>query len=304
MITVIGNVNFDLVMGPSAAWPAPGTEVIVPRCEWRPGGAAGNCALALAALGSPHRVIANRGADQLGSWLAEPFAEHARNWTLSQAPTALSVGISHPDGERTFFTHLGHLAEFSLSDVLLQLPANAVKDEIALVCGSFVSPKLLPACLELLTVLKARGFQVALDTGWPDAGWSEPVRQTVLSWLASCDHVLINESEARGLAGLGDAPVEAVATALLDARIAANATLCIKQGAHGAMAWRGRQRWHAAAPAVKVIDTIGAGDVFNAGYLHGLSQQLSTQQALELGAATASLAIATAPRKYSAKPAE
>ena len=74
-ITLIGNVNIDLVMGPSHSWPKLGTEVVLPHSEWRVGGATGNSALALQALGSDFRIIANRGDDHFGEWLAQPFAE-------------------------------------------------------------------------------------------------------------------------------------------------------------------------------------------------------------------------------------
>jgi sugar/nucleoside kinase (ribokinase family) len=38
-ITLIGNVNIDLIMGPSYAWPKHGTEIVLPHSEWRVGGA-------------------------------------------------------------------------------------------------------------------------------------------------------------------------------------------------------------------------------------------------------------------------
>ena len=48
--------------------------------------------------------------------------------------------------------------------------------------------------------LAARGFSVALDTGWPPRGWDEATRATVAGWLARCDHVLLNEIECLSLA--------------------------------------------------------------------------------------------------------
>ena len=46
-LAVIGNVNVDLIMGPAAPWPQPGTEIIVDHDELRVGGSAGNAALAV-----------------------------------------------------------------------------------------------------------------------------------------------------------------------------------------------------------------------------------------------------------------
>jgi sugar/nucleoside kinase (ribokinase family) len=296
-ITLIGNVNIDLVMGNADPWPQPGTEVILPHSEWRVGGAAGNSALALQALGAPYRIIANRGNDDFGAWLAKPFGDKAGRWTIAAQATALTVGITHPDGERTFFTSLGHLAAFSLDDVLQQLPDRAEPGGIALLSGGFVLPKLRAQYGALLAALRMRGYGIALDTGWPDGGWTQPVRAEVRTWIAQCQHVLINEAEARGLTGLTSGAIETVSD-VLHGTMPQGAALVIKRGGKGAFARIGGACFEAEAPRVRVVDTIGAGDVFNAAYLAGLAQNSAPPAALASAVTTASIAISTVPRSY------
>jgi sugar/nucleoside kinase (ribokinase family) len=298
-ITLIGNVNIDLVMGPSPAWPRFGTEVVLPNSEWRVGGASGNSALALQALHADFRIVANRGSDHFGKWLAEPFGTKSKAWSVSQRSTGLSVGITHPDGERTFFTTLGHLDDFSLDDVIRQLPPSPEAGEIALLSGVFVMPSLLKNYGELIAILKQRGFAIALDTGWPTTGWTQSNRQDILGWCASCDHLLLNEIEARSLIGFIDDPVENVALAMTDI-LAADGTMVMKRGAQGALACKNRKLVTQPAPQSEVIDTIGAGDVFNAAYLWALSQGKDLATAVKLAVETASTAIATQPRRYRA----
>lgn len=60
---VVGNINVDLIMSTLSDWPQRGTEVMLQHSELRPGGSAGNCALALEAMQVPHRAIANQGDD-------------------------------------------------------------------------------------------------------------------------------------------------------------------------------------------------------------------------------------------------
>jgi sugar/nucleoside kinase (ribokinase family) len=296
-IYLIGNVNIDLVMGSTAPWPTPGTETILPHSEWRVGGAAGNSALALKALRAPYKIIANRGHDDFGRWLTKPFGAKAKAWPVSKTATALTVGITHPDGERTFFSSLGHLSEFSIDSVVAQLPELAKFGDVALLSGVYVLPKLRPKYLDLIGLLRARGFSVALDTGWPDGGWTEAVQAEALSWIKQCDHVLVNELEARSLASLPVAPVREVAAALLSS-MPPNANLVIKRGPNGALAQCGNVCVEVAAPVITVVDTIGAGDVFNAGYLDAIRTGMTGMEGLQQAVTVASRAVSTKPRRY------
>lgn len=294
-VIVIGNVNVDLVMGPQAPWPRPGTEVLLPDSDLRVGGAAGNVALALKALGTPHRLVASRGDDVLGRWLAEAFEGGADAWAVSASATTVSVGITHPDGERTFFTSAGHLASFTLADVLDQVPARATPGDVACLVGMFVCPVLAPDYLALVQVLKARNFAVALDTGWPDAGWTDSVRADVRALLPSCDHLMINEIEAQGLAGRHDLHA---AAEVLAAELPPGAALLVKRGPAGAWGFAGGAVVKQPAPRVDVVDTIGAGDAFNGGYLSAILAGRSMARAVEFGVRLASLAVSTRPRRY------
>jgi sugar/nucleoside kinase (ribokinase family) len=295
-IYVAGNVNVDLILGPLADWPRIGTETILPHSELRVGGQAGNTGLALAALGARHRVAASIGNDALGEWLAAAFPDSAGAWPRVAAATSITVGIVHPSRERTFFTTLGHLASLSPQQILGQLPAAASHGDVVLLCGVFLSPLLVEGGVPLVHVLRERGYPVALDTGWPAQGW-EAVRGQVEAWLPLLDHVLLNEIETCALAGTDD--LDRAATWFL-AQLPASATLVVKRGADGARAWRGEEQIAQPAPAVEVIDTVGAGDVFNAAYLFALQRGESLAEALTRGVSAASRAISTSPRRYSA----
>jgi hypothetical protein len=153
---------------------------------------------------------------------------------------------------------------------------------------------LVQGCRQLLDTLKQRGFIIALDTGWPNGGW-DAVREQVASWLPHVDHVLFNELETAALAGIENP--DAAARWFLD-RLPPDATLVVKRGAEGVIARRNAECIVCHARAVKVIDTIGAGDVFNAGYLFGIATGCRLAENLQLGVSTASAAISTSPRRF------
>lgn len=293
-IYAAGNVNVDLILGPLAQWPSVGTETILPHYELRVGGQAGNTGLALAALGARHRVIANMGDDPLGQWLRDGFPGTGQAWPHASAPATVTVGLVHTGGERTFFTSVGHLAEFSPEHVLVQLPTRAQPGDIVLLCGPFLSPLVIEGGVALCKELVERGFSLALDTGWPDRGWNS-VRATVTAWLPFVDHLLFNDLE---ILALSDTAHLDLAAAWFRASARPNACLVVKCGPQGARAWCGEQQVRCAAPLVEVIDTVGAGDIFNAGYLLGMSRGRSLEDRVRLGVAIASQAISTSPRRY------
>ena len=292
-IYVLGNVNIDLVMGPLAPWPHPGTEIILPEPETRAGGAAGNTALALKAMGAKYRLVCNMGDDVFGKWLGDALGESG--WPITATPTSISVGLSHPNGERTFLTSKGHLEAMTLEIALGLLPPHAAPGDAVLLAGAFLSPFLLDSYETLLGTLGGRGFTLALDTGWPVAGWTPDARRRVTGWLKSCDHVLLNEIESCGLSGETDV---GAAAAWIRAHAKAGASIVIKRGERGASAWRDDVAIETVAPKVVVIDTIGAGDVFNASYLRVILAGGGLADAVGEGVAAASLAISTSPRRY------
>jgi sugar/nucleoside kinase (ribokinase family) len=294
---VAGNVNVDLILGPLAQWPRRGTETVLPDSQMRVGGQAGNTGLALAALGARHRVVANMGTDPLGVWLRGAFPDSAPHWSRASAAATLTVGLVHPGGERTFFTSVGHLAEFSPEQVLAQLPPNAAPGDIVLLCGVFLSPLLVASGCQLLDTLKQRGFSIALDPGWPGEGW-DCARPLIEAWLPRVDHVLFNDLETMAMAGC-----DTLEAAMLwfRQRLPPAAALVVKRGPDGASAWQDAERAACPAPAVKVIDTIGAGDAFNAGYLLGCVTGRGLATRVRMGVTTACTAISTSPRRFVAE---
>lgn len=294
-LATVGNVNVDLILGPVAPWPAPGSEVLCPQDELRVGGAAGNVALAWQALGLPFQCAASTGSDHFGDWLRAGFGPVADGWTKSSAKTALSVGVTHPDGERTFLSTRGHLPELTWAEVDGQIDWARLKGGTLLLCGCFLMDRLVADYDRLFDRADQAGVKVALDTGWPVEGWTAPVRARVLSWVERSTMVLLNEVEAMNLTGAPDARAALEALAGL---LPADGIAVVKLGPKGAMALHVGQFAAAMAPKVTVCDTIGAGDVFNAAFLAALAHGTTLAQALNHAVATASCAVSTSPRCY------
>lgn len=294
-LLVLGNVNVDLVMGEVDGWPAVGTEIMVPRSEMRPGGSAGNAALALTGFGVPHRLVASVGNDVMGGWLAESFDSRYSTWLSQDCATTITVGIVHKGGDRAFFTTPGHLLETGVDELLGHIPTAPTAASFAIVSGAFLMPLFMAGKTRLLRALREKGWRTAMDPGWPPQGWTAETRSLCREWLALSDYALFNLEEVQGLSGISGPDA---ATAELAQSLGAEQVLVVKRGPEGAAATRAGKNYTARAPAVKVIDTVGAGDTFNAAFLAHLSQEGGLQGALECGVHAASLAVSTYPRSY------
>lgn len=295
-LAVIGNLNVDLIIGPVTPWPKAGTEINVDHDELRVGGQAGNSALAWEGLGVDYALAANVGDDQFGRWLAERFGAHGATLPVSPEKTTLSVGITHPDGERTFFTTRGHLPRMSLADVFAVLDGEQLAGGYALLTAGFLTDDLTQDYSTLFDWADRHGISVALDTGWPLDGWTEANCEATRQWLSRSRIALFNEIETTTLAGLAD-PVEAARE--LRSHMPDGSVFVVKRGPEGAIAIDvGGNVVSATAPPVNVVDTIGAGDVFNAAFLAALAEGKPLDACLEAGTTVASRAISTLPRSY------
>lgn len=293
-IHVVGNLNVDLIMGTLPAWPAIGTETVLPHSELRIGGAAGNTALALKAIGTRYNLVASRGNDIFGAWLAGQFGADALPDPPLAAPTTISVGVVDPSGERTFLTSAGHLAAWEAAAVAARLSAEVRPGDWVLLTGSFLCPQIATAQSDLLSLLSRLKARVALDPGWPTGGWTGDIKAMTRRWLGASHCLLFNEIEATSLTGEADSVAAARALA---AMMPSNGIVVIKRGADGADGWQNGKHHHAASPKVEVIDTIGAGDIFNAGFLQAMAGERGIDAGLAAGVTLASRAISTSPRQ-------
>jgi sugar/nucleoside kinase (ribokinase family) len=188
--------------------------------------------------------------------------------------TGITVNIVR-DGARIQVTYPGSMAQFSdadIPDVLLHGMTHLH------VSGIYQAKALLPQVSALLDRAAGRGATCSLDCQWdPGQRWEH-----LDEWLPRIDWLFANADEARSMTRLSSA-----ADAL---RVLAARTRCpvIKNGARGAMVMAGGVPKELPALGVEVVDTIGAGDNFDAGFLFGVIEQgMSTEDAARVANAAA-----------------
>jgi sugar/nucleoside kinase (ribokinase family) len=285
-ISVIGNVNIDILVWPATELPPPGADLPVESIQVRAAGSAGNTALALVRLGHRPLLVGCVGDDHFGQFILEELASAGVEEgvvVLPDEPTGISIAFEGPGRDRSFLTLLGSLQRLRASMV----PSEALAKDFVLFCGYFSLPSLRgEPTIRLLERVRADGGYTLFDCDWDPGGWTEESREEVAQILPLVDVFLPSEDEARGLTGLDDPVAAAQALQQVSGR-----WVVAKLGANGCVAFGPREEHRIPAPHVRVSDTTGAGDSFNGGLLYALASGAEWSEALRFAIRVASTVV-------------
>jgi sugar/nucleoside kinase (ribokinase family) len=256
-VVVVGDIFIDLVMSGFRAWPQPGEEAFAEQLAREIGGGTAITACGLAQLAMGVALLAVVGRED-GNWVIERLINRGVATGMvrfdSSEPTALTVSVSSAE-DRAFFTYSG--ANRSLPRLLADPEVRADMTRarhIHLACAP--EPKLLG---DLCRALHAEGCSVSLDVGWQEAWLRNPES---LRALREVDFFFPNEREAELMTGQSE-PTAAL-------RVFADAgarAVALKLGAKGAALLCSGQILVGEAYPVAPVDTTGAGDCFDAGFI-------------------------------------
>jgi sugar/nucleoside kinase (ribokinase family) len=247
----------------------------VSRCS---GGSAANTIAGLVAAGGRACFAGKVGDDKLGQFYRDDLAALKIKMTGAPASqhTGSCVSLITPDGERSMLTYLGAATQLESSD----LDFDLIADSHFLYLEGYLwdSPTARDASVRALETAKRRGTKVAFSCS--DPFLVTRYRDDLLR--AVCDYVdllFCNDEEARQMMETDDTAVAAKQLQRLVPQ------LCVTLGEQGALVATDQyQRETPALPARRVVDTTGAGDVYAAGVLRGLTLGLDLVSASLLGA--------------------
>lgn len=296
-ICIVGNLNIDLIIRNVPGMPAWGQEVLGSDRLQACSGQAGYLAFALRRLGVPTTLIANLGDDLDGRQILDELTSFGVDLSgvevTPNGRTGITVAIVRADGERAFVSDLGCLADFS--EQMIQHNWGLVNDA-AVVClvGLFCLPGLtLPAAARQMARAQEAGKIIMLDTGWDPANWPAATLGEMRGLLKHVSLFMPNWDEARAITGA--ATVEEAGQVLCTM---GPETVVIKCGDLGSYARQGERCFWSPPRVVRVQDAVGAGDVFNAGFLYALQQGWPLEACLAVGNSAASLYISATSDRF------
>ena len=200
--------------------------------------------------------------------------------------TGLTV-VLNVEGDRAILTRLGTIEALVATDIS---DADLVGVRHVHVASFFLQPRLARGLPDLFRRAHEHGASTSLDTNWdPSERWDG-----LAAVLPMVDVLLPNAAELLALAGVATgSPVgdlDAAARTFVDA----GATVALKDGAAGGRVWTPEGHWSAPGLEVELVDAVGAGDSFDAGFLAGRLAGLSPAEALRWAVGCGSLSVRAA----------
>ena len=269
-VLVIGDANPDLLLTGGAVPEFGQAETLVDGAELVLGGSAAIVACGLARLGVPTAVAATVGDDLYGGFVRDALSERGVDvrWlrTDPAVPTGLSVVLSV--GDRAILTYPGTVATTGPEVVDADLLRGVRHVHSASV---FLQPLLAPHLARLLAQARDAGATTSLDTNFdPARRWDG-----VDALLEHTDVLMPNATELLALTGESELPDAARIVLDRGCRVA------LKDGAEGGVLWESRDVVRRVpAPPITPVDTTGAGDSFDAGFISGMVEGLSGEECL------------------------
>ncbi len=271
-ILVAGEINPDLILSGDVVPEFGQVEKLVDTATLAIGSSSAIFACGAARLGLKVAFIGVCGDDVIGRFMLDELSKHnvhvGNVIVRSDGQTGLSV-ILNNGSDRAILTHSGLIAELTASDI----PDDLLRQSRHLhVASYFLQTKLQPDLPSLFQHAHSSGLTTSLDTNYDPSGMWAGFDEL----LSVTDVFLPNQTEALSITKSSD--VEPAAKQL--AHKAKH--VVVKLGAEGALACSQVSLFKATSIPVIVIDTVGAGDSFDAGFLYGYLNNWEIEKSLRL----------------------
>ncbi|NUO73330.1 MAG: carbohydrate kinase family protein [Frateuria sp.] len=281
-VLVAGEINADLVFSGCTSLPSFGREVLASGFRQGPGSSSMICAMGLARLGEAVLFAGVAGQDGWGGYCIAALREVGIDVDAVQLRPGLRTGLTvalSAAHDRALVTYPGAIAALRAQDVPDALLARAGHLHVS---SYYLQSALRPGLRGLFERAHKLGLTTSLDPGFdPDERWGG---DELIGLLAEVDVFLPNALEACAISGK-PSPEEALQT-FANGRT----RTVVKRGGEGCITLDDDGR-HLAVPAfaVDALDSTGAGDSFDAGFLHAWRRGRPLRDCLRWGAACGAL---------------
>lgn len=278
---VIGELNVDLILNGIAGFPGMNTEILARDMQLLMGSSSAIFASNLSILGTRVAFLGKIGKDDFGRLITETLDRNGVSTEfIIRSPeykTGATIVLNYGE-ERAMVTHPGAMEQLVIADI----PAGTMQHCRHIHISSvFLQPGILEKLPEILKQAKELGISTSLDPQWdPSEKWDLDLEEL----LPVTDVFLPNIQEFLALTGQ-----KTLQDALDSVKDYAH-TIAVKMGSRGSTGYTSGQVLEKKPfPNDRVVDAIGAGDSFNAGFIHKFLQGKDLGECLEFGNLTGAI---------------
>jgi sugar/nucleoside kinase (ribokinase family) len=259
-VLVAGELNIDLIFNKIEMFPETGKEVLAGQMVLTLGSSSAIFASNLSSMGSKVAFAGMTGQDIFGEFVLKSLEEKRVNTRFllkcSELSTGATVVINQME-DRAMLTYPGAMNELSADDISDEMLASASHLHVSSI---FLQSGLQKGIVVLMQRAKKSGLTTSLDTQWdPEEKWGLPLEEL----LPLVDVFLPNMQEFLNLSR------SATLTEGIEKMASHLNILVVKDGNNGAFLWhKGHLVNRPAFLNPDVVDCIGAGDSFDAGFIH------------------------------------
>jgi sugar/nucleoside kinase (ribokinase family) len=280
-IVFIGELNIDLVLW-NAPMPEYEQEKLAEDMRFAMGSSTAITAFNFSAIGGRAGFIGKAGEDVFGDFMIAELSKGGvdpggivRHKNLK---TGATIVLANPP-KKALLTYMGAMADLTIEDLNWDYIARARHLHIG---GFFLQSGIRKDAWKIFEWAKEIGLTTSLDTNWdPENQWGDDLMQA----LTFTDIFFPNDDEALRIARTANLED---AIKFLSEKVN---ILAIKRGKEGAILKANGEVYRQKGIIVEAVETTGAGDSFNAGFLYQYLQHADWQQCLRWGNACGALAV-------------
>jgi len=284
-VCVVGELNLDLILSGLPGDLTPDRELLASDMAITLGSSSAIFAHNLCALGTQVGFVSKIGSDPLGKMALQRLSAAGVDTSrvkqgqgTDATSTGLTVILPHA-GHRYILTYPGSMFEMQFSDIDMDFVLQARHLHLS---SFFLHRALRPKIVDLFQQAKAAGLTTSLDTNDdPEDQWGRDLYD-VLEYV---DLFFPNEREAKKIARTAEL------SQALDLLAGLAKIVVVKCGAGSAVCRSGNEEWSLAPPTVKMVDDVGAGDSFDAGFIHLYLRKAKLEDCLAFASLAAAYSV-------------
>jgi ribokinase len=283
-ITVIGDINVDLITSPIRFYPKKDRQITVPSISLKVGGSSALTALSLASLGVKTRFIGKVGKGIFKEFLLKNFKERNLDTWLFESivGVGMTMAITFQDGKRSFISYEGANETLSMRDINL----NMVEGKLLHIGGFNLLNSLRRDVIKLLDYAREKGMLTSIDVNWDPMGWTKERKNEWKEILKKANILLLDHEEAKALTG--KKREEKIIKILLKM---GPTTVGLKVGHKGSYYASRDRKAYMKALKVEAVNTTGAGDAWDAAFLKSYLKGKEPKEILKYANAVAALKL-------------